>query len=565
MTGRLVGRCDDSSMPREALGSTLDSARSALASGDFSAATELYEASLQEERTADALDGLGQALWFLGRIEDGIARREEAYTELKRRGDACRAGEIALWLTIEQATSIGNQSAANGWFRRAERVLAGAELCPAHAQLEVAKGQAAGTAAEAEQHYQRAIEIGEKLGDPDSEVRGLASLGYLKVTLGHLEAGTALLDEAMAAAMGGEVHSPWAIGATCCSMLFACDRVSDLRRATEWCRTVLGFTQRRSYVPLSALCRSVYAGVLTSSGDWERAEQELEEALRAYGGADRPLAAYPLARLAELRLRQGRLEEARRLIEGWEDHPELRGTALRVLIAQGEGALARAKLEEELAAVGEESPYAASLLPLAVEVRLSDDDVEGARAAAEGLGELANRLGHGHLAAAAELALGRVEASGGGEFAARYLGAARDRFAELGMPFEEARCRLELARAVASGQPELAVAEARAALLTSERLGAASCADAAAELLRSLGVPGRPAPKRPGELTKREREVLALLEEGLTNKEIASRLFITPKTASHHVSRILFKLDVRTRAEAAAHAARERAGRSAAK
>lgn len=53
-------------------------------------------------------------------------------------------------------------------------------------------------------------------------------------------------------------------------------------------------------------------------------------------------------------------------------------------------------------------------------------------------------------------------------------------------------------------------------------------------------------------LTQREREVLRLLAGGATNRAIASRLFISPKTASVHVSRILTKLDASTRTEAAA-------------
>ena len=56
--------------------------------------------------------------------------------------------------------------------------------------------------------------------------------------------------------------------------------------------------------------------------------------------------------------------------------------------------------------------------------------------------------------------------------------------------------------------------------------------------------------------------MLVLLEHGLSNREIAERLYISPKTASHHVSQILAKLDVRTRAEAAAFSARERTSRS---
>ncbi|MCA1698703.1 MAG: LuxR C-terminal-related transcriptional regulator, partial [Actinobacteria bacterium] len=90
-----------------------------------------------------------------------------------------------------------------------------------------------------------------------------------------------------------------------------------------------------------------------------------------------------------------------------------------------------------------------------------------------------------------------------------------------------------------------------------ERLGAARHADAAASLLRSLGVKAaRAGPKGSDVLTKREREVLELLALGLSNPEIASRLYLSRKTVQHHVSRVLGKLNLRSRAEAAAYAAR---------
>ncbi len=61
---------------------------------------------------------------------------------------------------------------------------------------------------------------------------------------------------------------------------------------------------------------------------------------------------------------------------------------------------------------------------------------------------------------------------------------------------------------------------------------------------------------QPAELTPREREVAVLLTEGLTNSELATRLFISPKTASVHVSNILAKLSMTSRAEIAAYAVR---------
>jgi DNA-binding NarL/FixJ family response regulator len=97
--------------------------------------------------------------------------------------------------------------------------------------------------------------------------------------------------------------------------------------------------------------------------------------------------------------------------------------------------------------------------------------------------------------------------------------------------------------------------DAKAALAEFEALGSSRLADAAAALLRSLGDRSRVGAKDVGELTNRESEILLLLAQGLTNAEIAGRLYISTKTAGNHVSAILAKLGVRSRTEAAAYAA----------
>ncbi len=132
-------------------------------------------------------------------------------------------------------------------------------------------------------------------------------------------------------------------------------------------------------------------------------------------------------------------------------------------------------------------------------------------------------------------------------------------FVRLGMPLEAGRTRLLIAEALREVEPELATAEARAALETFEELGAGGYADATAALLRGLGVKAaRAGPKGVGTLTKREREVLSLIGEGLSNPEIAERLYLSRKTVQHHVARVLSKLGLRSRAEAAAEAVRAR-------
>jgi DNA-binding NarL/FixJ family response regulator len=140
--------------------------------------------------------------------------------------------------------------------------------------------------------------------------------------------------------------------------------------------------------------------------------------------------------------------------------------------------------------------------------------------------------------------------------------AALERFSALDLPLEAGRARLELARALRSRAPAAAVAEARLALGTFEELGAVRDADRAADLLRGLGATGRTRSRRHGALTGRETEVLALVAAGCSNAEIGERLYISRRTAEHHVASILYKLGLRSRAEAAAYAVRAGSGDS---
>ncbi|NVI86972.1 helix-turn-helix transcriptional regulator [Actinomadura sp. BRA 177] len=131
-----------------------------------------------------------------------------------------------------------------------------------------------------------------------------------------------------------------------------------------------------------------------------------------------------------------------------------------------------------------------------------------------------------------------------------------------GFVYEVARSRWRLAEALAEhGDREEAAAQWRSAVEIAERLAAKPLLSA----LRDLGTRARLSAARPksalagplASLTGREREVLKLVAEGLGNREIAATLFISPKTASVHVSNILAKLNVTSRTQAAAVAHRE--------
>ena len=175
---------------------------------------------------------------------------------------------------------------------------------------------------------------------------------------------------------------------------------------------------------------------------------------------------------------------------------------------------------------------------------------------------MATTIDIGFVLADCLVADGRIRsAQGDGAGAIECLEQAKSRLVADDRPLQLGLVRLDLAGFLAEGgEVAAATAEARAAMACFERLGARTARDRAAALLRRLGDTGRTRAQRGDELvealTVRENEVLELLREGLTNAEIAERLYISPKTAEHHVGRVLNKLGVRNRAEAAALAER---------
>jgi DNA-binding CsgD family transcriptional regulator len=534
-------------------------ARTAFARADWQAAKELYEQVLAADPDdPDALDGLGQSSWWLGDKQTGMELRARAFVGHQRRGDRERAGFIAAYLAAEYRIA-GNASLAQGWIGRAQRLLDGLDDCAALGWLAIEFSKRAGDPITEEQHGRRALELARRIGDSDLEACALSHVGLARVSQGLVEEGMAILDEAMVVAVAGEAEDPLAIGEACCITLVACEQLADVRRARDFGRTVSDFTRRRNYLPLASWCRAIYAQFLMTSGRWADAEREFGAALEEFRrlAETDPLAG--LAGLAELRVRQGRLEEAAQLVAGNEDRAGALATMVGLHLARGEVELAAQRLEQRLEGAGEGDAYTAPLFALRAAVELARGQADAAGAAAGALERLATELDRGDLLAIAALQRAQAARLGGQAADVGALERAAESFARLELPLEEGETRVELARALAEHRAELAIESARAGLSIFERLGAARHADAAAGLLRELGAPGRPAPRTAGDLTRRESEVLELVAAGLSNPEIAERLVISPKTAEHHVGRVLGKLGVRNRAEAAAYAARRRA------
>ncbi len=534
---------------------TSDAGWEHFARAEWSSARDAFEEALAAEPgDPEALDGLGQALWWMGDRSAGIERRREAYAAYQERGDRRHAGGLATYLAGESRID-GQHATAAGWLARARRLLAEIGPVPEHGWLAVEEAKRADDPATAELHAREALRVAHELTDPDVECMALAQLGRVVVRQGRVDEGVALLDEAMTVALGGESRDPLACGDACCTTLVVCDGLADLHRATQWCEAVVDFTERRHFVPLQSWCRAIYAGVLVRAGDWERAEAVLSEALQARPAPSRGGGhVVPLAVLAELRLRQGRLEEAEELLDGLEDEPAALGPLVTLHVERGNLALARALLErsDDAGAGGER-------LVLWGTLSLTEGDLASAAAVAERLRRNAEGLAREDLVAEAASLEGRLARERGDHAtAAASLEEAVGRFAALRYPLEEGRARLALAGIVAGDGSPLAVAGARGARDTFERLGARRDADRAAALLRELGASGRTAVRGDRDtLTAREREVLNLIAEGLSNGQIAERLVIAPKTAEHHVGRVLAKLGMPSRTAAAAYALRE--------
>ena len=538
--------------PREDL---LREGEEAIAAADWQRARVCLERVLEQGESPEALTGLSKIAMIDREYERAIELKERAFELYRRAAQFAPALDSASWLAFMYATYHGNFSAALGWKERAASVLEGVEECAAHGWLALLNAPFTRDRAEREQLGVSALAIARRFGDVDLEIEALSLLGEAHVVGGRVTEGMRLLDEAMAAVTAGRVRDHFALGEIYCRLLSACEAALDVRRATDWLSRVDRYVVWTDFV--RPTCRTHYGGILIALGRWQEAEAELLAAVEAFDRGYRGDRGVAALRLAELRVRQGRVEEAERLLEGGEWHPTSRRLAATIALVRGDTALASEL--GELCAEGSElaDPTCVPALELLVLTRLAIGDVAGAREAADRLGMIASESGLERLEACAALADGRVHRAEGDERAAARLTRAVELFASLDLPLEAARAQLDLARTLGESAPAAAVREGRLAVAAFDRLGAQHDADAAAGLLRSLGdSAGRAWPRGATGLTRRESEVLGLLAEGCSNAQIAERLVISTRTAEHHVANILSKLGLRSRSEAAAYSLR---------
>lgn len=528
----------------------------AMATGDWRGARDAFSAVLAVAEVPEALFGLANALFWLGDLAGTIANCEKAYAGFRRRGDPMFAAGAALALVGYNKGYLGNTAAARGWLSRAARIIDN-EAPELRGELLGATAYVTDDPVESEALARQAAEIGRANGHSDLELMAMHAVGQALVQQGRTEEGMALLDEAMAGVIGGEYGDPLTAAQMSCMTMVVCGSCFDLERATQWVQSLQGFIERYGCPFLYAECRTYYGRVLFENGDWAAAETLLAEAISMSQGVFEAPHAFASGTLAELRLAQGRVEDAARVLRGVEGRTEAAAAVASVRLQQGEPSAAAAVLRRRLAATSPNRLDVAAVIELLGEAEIALSDSGAAVERGRALIALGTASHCDLIVAHGERLLGHALAASDVPAACAHLETALAAFVHAGIPYRTAQTRLMLAQVLGHRDREVAGAEARTALAVFEDLGASRDADAAAALMRDLGIKAaRTGPKNTGRLTSREQEVLALLGEGLSNPEIARRLFLSRKTVEHHVARILSKLGLRGRAEAAALAAR---------
>jgi ATP/maltotriose-dependent transcriptional regulator MalT len=527
-------------------------AREALAGSAWAQAyAQLHEVD-PSELTALDLEGFADAAWWLSKFSESLELRHRSYNAYAAAGDDLGAGGTAARLAVEHFLR-GEPSVGAGFLMRARRHAEGIPEGPEVgflAMVESVVAQHTGELDRAEELADRAIELGRRFHDRDLLAMAIHAKGLTLIAAGRVRDGLALLDEAMAVVLEGDL-SPYFTGVVFCSVIGACLELGDIGRAGEWSDAARAWCETLAPdSPFPPMCRVNRSEVARLRGSWPEAEAEARRAADELMGIDQgPAGGSAFSQLGEIRRCVGDLAGAEAAFERARelgDDPQPGLALLR--LAQRKVEAARTALRSALAAE-RHPPRRARLLAAQVEAALAAGAVDEAHAAADELGTIAAATEFPLFAAAAATAAGSVAlADGDVDQAIGALRSATDTWRELRLPRETAVARTLLGRALlAAGDDEAARVELGAALAEFERLGA----DPDVAMLR--GVLGAPSPL-PGGLTAREVEVLRLVAAGKTNRDIAVELVISEHTVSRHLQNTFAKLGVSSRAAATAYA-----------
>jgi ATP/maltotriose-dependent transcriptional regulator MalT len=517
-------------------------------------AYERLSAADPSQLSAAELDTLADALFWLDRPDESMAARRRAYQAYVA-AEAGDAAMLASWRLYYDHSLVGEVAIAGGWLERA-RAHAAATGSPSSAAwlavAEVDGALAAGDVDAALAHGARAADMAQAVDDRDLAAMALQAKGRALVDAGRVAEGIALLDEAMVAVINGELRALFT-GWIYCNVLSTCHGLADVRRAAEWCDAALRWCDSlREGLLYPGLCRIYAVELECLRGSWEHAERDARRACDELTSHDPRYAGEAFYLVGEVRRLRGDFEGAQ---EAFTRAHELGrvpqpGLAL-VRLAQGRPDAAAKTLRLALEP-GPPAPMPrARLLAALVEAELQAGDTDTARSAAhelEALGRSTESQLLGALARATEAAVLLAEGDATGALVATHE--ATSTFQTLGLPYDAARAQARAGVAARQvGDEETAALELRAAAAAFDRLGSVPDSRWVRGLLDETGSSPTPTP-----LTERELEVLRLVAQGSTNREIGEALFVSQHTVARHMSNIFTKIGVTSRAAATAYA-----------
>lgn len=562
-------------------GRALDrSARYARLAGERAACTYAYrEAVAHYEVALDLIEGddpreraelfasLGHAAYPLGDFNRCARAWREAQRLYEQLGDRRRGADLTRWLG-RSAWERGDTTAAFAHIHQAIEILAGEppghELAMAYSTLSqlhmvTSNNQAAIDWAE------RALALADESGDLAVTTHACNNIGVALAALGEYQRGVACLERSLDLARqqgmaSDELRAALNLGGLLTSM-------GQFRRAAEVLRAGIVRAEQVHFTLYTNKMRATLGAAEIWLGNWAAAHTLLAP-LAQPDPADAPYMLEDCAPpLADLLLRQGRPEEARRLIEAWlpsgtgshgkKPYKRLARLA-QAHLALGNSAQASELIEQYLAGWAAPTPeQAAELLGAGIEIVLLAGPTEQADRLLMRLAAGARASENPLLAAQQADAQGLLALYAGHHSeAAEHFGHANACWSALAAPFEAARAlRQRAASLLGRGGAQAraaALADLAAARVTCARLGAAHELALIDTLVSQAASEGASA--RRGTLTPRERQVIALIAQGYSNREIAEALIIAEKTAEVHVSNILGKLGFSSRSQAAAYA-----------